>query len=94
MDMIKRQTIQMTDAAHERLGQIAKQFKLTRAEVLSAIIESVDINAVSDHLAKMRESKVAARQKESETRQQALKLVEALSPEQLADLLKKAGVSA
>ena len=90
MELTKRQTIQMSTDAHEKLGRYAKRFGLTRVEVLSAVLENVNIEEHAKLLTLMRLGKVQARQANSEEREKVRKLVEGMTPAQLEAVLKLA----
>jgi hypothetical protein len=90
MELTKRQTIQMSVGAHEKLGLYAKRFGLTRVEVLSAVLENVNIEEHAKLLTLMRLGKVQARQANSEEREKVRKLVEGMTPAQLEAVLKLA----
>lgn len=92
MELTKRQTIHMSAAAQARLGDLAKRYKLTRAEIISTILETLDEAVLAASFKARRDEKVEARTKTKEEREEARKLLKALGPEELKALMKQAGI--
>lgn len=91
MEQAKRRSIGMNDAATKKIVELAKKVQLTQGEVLSVIVEHADSLSFLPLFEKMRQGKLEQRAGKSETRAKLQKLIDTMSPEQLADLMKQAG---
>lgn len=81
-----RFSISLPESHQARLGEIAKQYRITQGEVIETLLEFADHAALALRYQAVREEKVAARRPKKDL----LKQLNGLTSEQLERLLKQA----
>lgn len=87
----RRNTVMASDETHQFLTALSKEYGITADEVILGLYKAADMKKVKEVLGEYREQMLATREQDKLKRRELNKLVENMSPEELAAVLKKAG---